>query len=196
MGLHIGLIGRARSGKDTVGQWLTNHRGYRRVAFADPLKEMALRLNPIIEGSGDSWRLKETVTETGWESAKDAYPEVRRLLQELGAAVRTMDEDFWLRQALATVADVDERTGLPCVITDVRYPNEAESLKRAGFTLVYIDRPGIPHLDHESEGAIAPDVADHILINNGTVADLYRETHVIADRILCTESRRHEARIY
>lgn len=169
MGRNIGLIGRARSGKDTAGRWLVEHGGYERVAFADPLKVAAWRIDPWI--CLNDWpqfarRLSDKVAgPASWERAKDDYPEVRRILQELGAAVRALDEDFWLRLALEKTTDVNA-AGAPVVITDVRYPNEAESLRRAGFTLVYISRPGVPHLDHESEGALTMADADYVVANN------------------------------
>jgi hypothetical protein len=43
----VGLVGYARSGKDTFAAAL----GYRRLAFADPLKELALAVNPLAAGS-------------------------------------------------------------------------------------------------------------------------------------------------
>ncbi|CAO0836096.1 Adenylate kinase OS=Streptomyces microflavus OX=1919 GN=Smic_81130 PE=4 SV=1 [Streptomyces microflavus] len=46
---NVGIIGRARVGKDAAGQWLVDNRGYRRIGFADPLKEAALKLDPLIE---------------------------------------------------------------------------------------------------------------------------------------------------
>jgi hypothetical protein len=191
---NVGIIGRARVGKDTAGQWLVDHRGYRRVAFADPLKAAALKLDPVIEGSGDSWRLADTVEELGWEAAKDAYPEVRRILQELGAAIRAIDPEFWLRAALAKVQEANE-AGVPAVITDVRYPNEAASLRRAGFHLVYIDRPGVPQLDHESEGALTEDDADYLIHNDGDRARFLTEVEHFAAKVERYESRRHFARL-
>ena len=53
-GLSVALMGRAGAGKDTVASILTEHRGYARVAFADPLKEMALAVDPIIGRVGQS----------------------------------------------------------------------------------------------------------------------------------------------
>ncbi|NED29195.1 hypothetical protein G3I37_30615, partial [Streptomyces anulatus] len=42
------LIGKARSGKDSVGAHLVRRYAYTRLAFADPLKEMALAVDPLI----------------------------------------------------------------------------------------------------------------------------------------------------
>jgi hypothetical protein len=199
--MNIGLIGRARVGKDTVGRLLYDHGGYERVAFADPLKEAALKLDPIVLSTEERsdwadrpYRLQEAVHGWGWEVAKDRFPEVRRILQELGASVRAIDPEFWLRAGLARVDEVNRTTGRPAVITDVRYPNEAESLRRAGFHLVYIDRPGVPHLDHESEGALGPEDAHLTITNAGSLDELKERVHEVWSAIHSDESRRHYAR--
>ncbi|WP_328967950.1 deoxynucleotide monophosphate kinase family protein [Streptomyces sp. NBC_00239] len=199
--MNIGLIGRARSGKDTVGRILLDHGGYERVAFADPLKAAALKLDPLIHTDHPSGveRLSEilaTPNALTWEDAKDMFPEVRRILQELGAAMRAIDPEFWLRAGLARAEEVNRQTGRPAVVTDVRYPNEADSLKRAGFHLIYVDRPGIPHLTHESEGALGPVDADFVIENDGSLDDLKERVRTVYHQIHTDESRRHYARAH
>ncbi|MFD7776650.1 hypothetical protein [Streptomyces sp. NPDC059753] len=210
---NIGIIGRARVGKDTAGKWLVDNRGYRRVAFADPLKQAALKLDPIVEVTdygdtenrlSDVLRMPPVVDfrhpisnvdrRAPWERAKDEVPEIRRILQELGAAIRAIDPEFWLRAALTKVTAANE-AGVPCVITDVRYPNEAESLRRAGFHLIYIDRPGVPQLDHESEGSLKVADAHHYIDNSGDLAKLRSDMEVIANYVTAFESRRHANRL-
>ena len=44
----LGLVGRKQSGKDTFAQRLVEEHGYTRLAFADPLKAVALAANPIV----------------------------------------------------------------------------------------------------------------------------------------------------
>ncbi|WP_063757325.1 hypothetical protein [Streptomyces sp. NRRL S-378] len=197
--MNIGLIGRARVGKDTVGRILREAAGYERVAFADPLKEAALRLDPVVysftvDGYGtENTRLSEVVEWGGWEQAKEE-PEVRRILQELGAAMRTVDPEVWLRAGLARAEEVNRATGRPVVITDVRYPNEAESLRRAGFHLIYIDRPGVLQLDHESEGALTATDAHYVINNSGSLSELKVRTHAVWTALHTDESRRQYAR--
>jgi hypothetical protein len=191
--MNIGIIGRANVGKDTAGEWFVEQRGYRRVAFADPLKEAALRLDPIV-GTDDSdvcvegERLSDVVHFWGWERAKEEH-EVRRILQELGASIRSLDEDFWLRLALAKTREANDR-GVPVVITDVRYRNEAASLVRAGFHLLHIDRPGVPQLDHESERSLGAEDARYLVRNDGTKDDLYAQLDRVWNEIHAVESAR------
>lgn len=201
---NIGIIGRARVGKDTAGKWLVDRRGYERVGFADALKDAALKLDPWITYAHDDgdWlngigamRMSEVVRRQGWERAKDNFPEVRRILQELGASVRAIDPEVWLRTALKKVTAANE-AGSPAVVTDVRYPNEAESLKRAGFHLIQITRPGIAHLDHESEGALGPEDADYQLVNCGSISGLHVELDAIMTDVYAIESRRQYGRSF
>ncbi|WP_172385203.1 hypothetical protein [Streptomyces sp. MNP-20] len=175
---HIALIGRARSGKDSVAARLVSQHAYTRVAFADPLRDMCLSVDPIIayEPSGFGQlpiRLSDEVRRTGWERAKDQRKEVRRLMQRLGAGVREHDPAYWLSLALDKIGVADEWS-LPVVVTDCRYPNEAEALKGRGFKFVRIIRPGLPRAgsEHESETAMDDYPVDVTIANVGTLADL------------------------
>ena len=197
--MNVGIIGRARSGKDTAGAWFVEQRGYQRVAFADELKAAALRVDPIVQayddredwGDGDL-RLSEAVRLDGWEAAK-SNAEVRRFLQHLGASIRAIDPDFWLRAALAK-ADEANDAGKSTVITDVRYPNEAAALRARGWHLLHIERPGIPHLDHESEGALTAADADFTIVNDSDVPAYLRAVELVYGRIYEIESARHYGR--
>ncbi|MFG2183063.1 hypothetical protein ACGFLS_30690 [Streptomyces abikoensis] len=175
---HLALIGRKRTGKDAVAARLTARYFYTRVAFADPLKDMALQLDPVITYEPAGYgplpvRLSDVVRRLGWERAKDAFPEVRRTLQHLGEGVRQHSPDYWLDVALSKV-DVADTWRLPVVVTDCRYPNEAVALKSRGFTLVRIIRPDTadPSPQHESETALDTFPADVTIANLGTLADL------------------------
>ncbi|MEV4037717.1 hypothetical protein [Streptomyces umbrinus] len=194
---NIGIIGRARVGKDTAGKWLVEERGYRRVAFADPLRECALALDPIvdvIEYGDDVERLSQLVARIGWEAAKGRNPEVRDTLQRIGQGVRAIDEEFWLRTALKNVNAANE-AGVPAVVTDVRYRNEAASLMRSGFHLIHIARPGVPQLDHESENSLGPEDAHFLVVNDGDVEHLHEQLERIWEDIAAIESARHSARL-
>lgn len=176
----IALIGRARSGKDTVAARLVT-KGFTRVAFADPLKAAALNINPFVPtGYGVTVRLQSLIADVGWEYAKDNYPEVRRLLQHTGQTVRDIDRGFWVRAALDTIADIWS----PVVVSDVRYPNEADALAQRGFLLVRITRPDAGRMvdgasAHSSETALDGYPADVTITNDGSLADLYAQADLL-----------------
>ncbi|MCX4663363.1 hypothetical protein [Streptomyces uncialis] len=179
---HVALMGRAGSGKDTVGARLTSRFQFVRVAFADPLKALALDLDPIIgiepTGYGPlSLRLSDVVRRGGWDRAKQ-LPEVRRTLQRLGQSLRDRDPDVWLRPALDKIA-VADRWNVPVVVTDVRYLNEAEALRKRGALLVRVDRPGDHNHQagetergHQSETELDDFPADAVLTNGGSRIEL------------------------
>lgn len=184
---NYGLMGKARSGKDTVAARLTVEHGYERMAYADPLKDMALSINPIVASDGiGPFRLKPLVNAYGWERAKDEFPEVRRILQTLGQSIRNYDPDYWVTVAMGRLAKV---TG-PVVFTDVRYPNEAEALRARGFTLVRVVRPGRPDAltpaeqaasAHTSEVALDDWNPDALIFNGGSLAELDQRTDALVN---------------
>lgn len=190
---NVALMGRARAGKDSVGATLQQRYCYTRVSFADPLKDMALQVDPIIvseedrlDYGGGPLRLAEIVRSAGWENAKDEHPEVRRILQNVGQTVREHDEDFWLRIALAKI-EVAAGWGMPVVVTDVRYPNEYAALVVAGFKMVRVVRPSRRSailaeagIAHESETAIEDYKADVKILNSGTLTDLRNAAEALA----------------
>ena len=171
----IGVSGRKRSGKDSFAERLTAVHGFTRVAFADPMRELALALDPLIS---EVWRLSELVDAFGWEGAKE-NPEVRRTLQRLGTegGRKVLGENIWVDTAMRTARAADG----PVVFTDVRVPNEAEAVKTAGGVVVRIERQGLPTGDtHPSETALDDWRFDFIVHNDSTLEALHAE----ADRVL------------
>lgn len=171
---HVALLGKARSGKDTVAGILVRHASYTRLAFADKLKEAALRTNPYIPlgHARVCVRLADLISRVGWETAKDQFPEVRRFLQEYGQTVREMDPDFWVRPVAAQVIQGTE-WNMPCVVSDVRYRNEVDALKELGAIVVRVEREGAgltgDAARHDSETELDGLEPDHVLQNAGTL---------------------------
>jgi hypothetical protein len=65
------------------------------------------------------------------------------------------------------------------VVTDVRFPNEADAIRQAGGVVVRIERPGVgPHTDpggwvHESDVALDHYDFDVTVKNDGTIEELH-----------------------
>ena len=184
----IGISGRKRSGKDTFAEQLVKEHGFTRIAFADPLKAVARELDPVVDVHQATpyvvqrIRLSDVLgPDDDWETAKE-LPEVRRLLQALGVAVREhIDSEVWVDAALVKAAAVPG----PVVITDVRFPNEAERVRWDGGKVVRVNRPGLPQTDlHISETALDDLVADYVVGNGGTVADLHESADEVARLVL------------
>lgn len=178
---NIALMGAARSGKDTVADYLVATYGYVKIGFADPVKDVALSIDPVLPHmvwtDDTPFRLSDAVAELGWERAKDEHPEVRRFLVGLGHGMRQKDPDVWLRIALSR-AIFEQRHGNPVVISGTRYRNEYDALYAKGFRMVRVHRASAEAVgvdaDHPSESEITREHAHLDIHNDGSLDDLYR----------------------
>ncbi len=156
----VGLGHRAQVGKDSAAAALVE-LGYERVAFADTLREMLLALDPFI---GTGRRVSDVVSWHGWDAAKTGSAEIRRLLQRLGTEVgrNLIGENVWVDAAFAKM-----KPGGKYVVTDVRFPNEAQAILDHGGYLYRIDRPGHEGVNaHSSEHALADWGRWHAVLEN------------------------------
>lgn len=178
----VGIGSVARVGKDTAATALVRDLGFKRIGFADALKRLALEADPMISPSGartvntqgGRGHLKQIVTGSSWEQAKDQWPEIRRFLQELGVGCRRVFGDgIWI-QAIEQAMKVDYLTG-DWVVPDVRFINEADWVKAQGGITVRIDRPGFFGAGHISETELNKYTFDYALENDGSIQQLERK---------------------
>lgn len=190
----IGLHGYAGSGKDTVADILVEHLGYTKFAYATPLKEGTLRLNPIIgvAEDGELMRMKTLVDTIGWDRAK-WHPrygdEVRGILQRVGTDLvrETFGPSAWVELGRSRVHDAGfsfgrhaipgrEHTESRIAFADARFPSEAESILEAGGQIWRIDRPGVGAPNgHSSENPLPPHLVTLTIVNDGPLDRLRTE---------------------
>lgn len=154
----VGITGYAQHGKDSLGK-MFEESGFVKYAFADALRAAVFTLNPLVPvgimQNVRYERYRDVLMESDYETAKKNM-EVRRLLQVMGTEVvrDILGEDTWVR---ALEKRWLEEGHPSIVITDVRFPNEAEWVLRNGGHMVRVVRPdfesGVPH-DHPSEAHI------------------------------------------
>jgi hypothetical protein len=175
--LLIGLSGYARSGKDTVAELLCLNYGYKRVSFADPMRQALYVLSPKID---NIVRLSEYVDDYGWDVAKQNQ-EVRRLLQVFGTEVgrKMFGLDFWINIALKDLSGDTQ-----VVISDVRFPNEADAIAKLGGSMWRINRKNHSAVNgHASEHAMDNYMFNHVIYNDGTLDDLSDEVFMLAKHL-------------
>ena len=176
----IGLAGYARSGKDTVADWLVTTQGFQKHAFAEVMRNALYTLNPNIDFEGHRVYLRAIVDAHGWEALKEASLEYRPLMQRLGTEVGRMmfGENVWVDRVMNQLNGVD-------VIADVRFPNEADAIKAAGGEVWCIIRPEIEQdRSHSSETALEGYDFDAELINDSSLADLFNLVdHLVRERV-------------
>lgn len=156
----IGLSGRKRSGKDTVYSIIQEeaaHRQPHRVAFADPLKEevSALLNVPVADLEADKARFRGILQWWGTEWRRGQNP------------------NYWIDLTRARIRALRGSTGM-VVVTDVRFPNEAELIESMGGTVVRISRLEADTVvdPHSSEVVMDSYPFRHVIRNTGTLDEL------------------------
>ena len=131
----IGLGHRARSGKDTVADYLVEHYGFKKTFFAERLKD-ACRIIFNLNDEQLYGELKET-PDKFWNDTP------RRIQQLVGTECmrRGYADDVWVRGVKLTM----EMSPHPdWVISDVRFPNEGKAIKSWGGNVIKVNRPSLP----------------------------------------------------
>jgi hypothetical protein len=169
----IGVNGYGGAGKDTLADLLVTHFGFTKIAFADPMRDMAVAIDPIVgyipgpDGDGEFIRYTDALEFHGYDEAKVMYPETRQFLQRLGTdgGRVILGDDVWVRPAMER-AQAHRRV----VFSDMRFKNEAEAVKAAGGRTIRVTRPGVgPANDHISEVDLDEWAFDLFVNNNGPI---------------------------
>lgn len=133
-------MGNARCGKDTAYQSIKEcvlNKEVHRVAFADELKKECdefLTKNIGISAFTDDSQEKEII---------------RPFLVTYGTHLRRkLDPSCWIKKAELSIKDSSNSVH---VVTDTRYLNEADWVKKKGGLLIYIEREGIEPANEEEE---------------------------------------------
>ena len=165
--LKIALMGKMRSGKDTVGEILIKEYGFRRYAFGDGIREIVDTYFPYASIHGKP----------------------RKHYQFIGQSLRQLDEDVWVNYCLDRAGDNKYDN---IVVTDVRQPNEVKAVLEEGFILVKIDCDdeiriermkasgdnfNLEDLNHETEQHIDKVEAPITITNNGSLEKLHEKVH-------------------
>lgn len=161
--LLLGLTGLANAGKDTVAQLLSIHTGAARFAFADGVYEEVGRAFDVSSTAILGLRAtKETpmdclalyrCMDRGFVDALPAHirsepykaRSPRNILQWWGTEYRRVQNPgYWVTAAQQTILSLWAQPMPPSgiVVTDVRFPNEAELIRNLGGLIWKIDRPG------------------------------------------------------
>lgn len=151
---------RGGAGKDTFADYLVDNYGFKKIAFADGIYEIAYEYFGM--------------------TIKN-----RRLLQLIGEHMRAIDPLVWVKHAFKEAEKYDK-----VVISDCRRANEYAWAIERGYLPVHINtdldvridrlikRDGVyPDLELlENESEVGADGLDYITVdNNGTLEELYRQ---------------------
>lgn len=154
-------------GKSTVARFLTA-RGCERISFADPLRSMVCSL--LLDLGYDSGQAHDWLHDRKEQILPELGVSPRHLLRTLGTewGRDCVHPTLWLLIWHARISGYSK-----VVVDDVRFPNEAESLRQRGGVLWRIDRPDHQRAaEHRSDDALADWTFDRVIVNDGTLAEL------------------------
>lgn len=200
------LSGWKRSGKDTAADILTKEFGFKRLGFADPLKDLVSDLFGIKRHAMDAAELKEqpimympvdpkdsfsyNVTQFMSKEFKVEEPPhpvtplkkywtPRALCILVGSTMRSVNPNFWVEKALAQV-----QPGGLYVIADCRYKNEIDIVKRvdAQVVTVRIERFDTSPSDDPSERDLDNYLFDKVINNRHSIEEFQK---IIRSLALC-----------
>ena len=164
----IGICGKAGVGKSTSAKFLVEGRGFVEINLADEIKRVAKRWYGFTDD-----QLYGPSASRMIPNARPPHLVPRRVLQQLGTEVgRLIYADTWIDFCLASAEKALKKVR-GVVVGDVRFPNEALAIQRAGGMILKINRtvPGVVD-GHLSETSV-DDVIEDVLIDNvGTLEEL------------------------
>lgn len=204
----VGVCGFIGSGKDTIADYLCTFHGFKRVSFAASLKDAISNIfgwdRELLEGTTKTSREWREQVDPWWSERLGKEITPRWVLQFWGTEVcrNGFHQDIWVASVenkLRTATD-------NIVITDCRFINEVEAIKRVGGITCRVERGPKPdwYEDavnankgprqigwslgknrlaqlgiHASEYSSVGLEYDHYIDNNGTIDDLHKQIESI-----------------
>ena len=214
----IGIVGHIGSGKDTVGNIITQHTQGRRDSFAAPLKDVCANIfgweRSLLEGDTIESREFRETPDIFWTRKTGIDNFTPRLaLQLMGTDVLRdhFHSDIWINSLEYRMRKVS--TNDTVVITDARFTNELDLIKQMCGQIIWVQRNELPewfetaveanagnvvskrimtsrYRDvHQSEWNWAGYPVDHIIRNTGTLDELEFKTLSILEQIKAKQQK-------
>lgn len=132
----IGILGLKGSGKDTIGNYLIENYNFKKLAYADSLKDAICCIfgwdREMMEGSTTESRL--------WREEIDPYWGVspRQMMQKIGTDLfrKHFSDDVWIKSLKLKLQKIKTNV----VITDCRFDNEINLIKELGGKVIMVER--------------------------------------------------------
>lgn len=166
----VGLCGLAGCGKNTVAEILQERRNFTSIAFADPIYAAVAAVTGLSASELADRSVKEAPLPWLGKSP-------RELLQTLGTewGREGVHQEIWVRRAMQRATAIVAAGG-HIAITDCRFENEAQAIRRAGGSVWQVRRQAAGLAGaagrHASEAGIPERLIDLRIENNSTLHDL------------------------
>ena len=189
----IGILGKKRSGKDTICKFLVENYEFHKLAFADPIKDVARELFNLNDEQLNGIKKEEKM--------KDYNISPRQFFQVFGTDImqdaiynyipeledKIPKKLFWTINIFNKIKHL-ETTGMTnFCISDVRFVHEVDYILEKGGIIIKVNRNTENDDNHISETEIN-DIDDskinYRVDNNGTIGELNSKIKKIVDRLI------------
>ena len=191
----IGIIGKARAGKDTFGLMLAEElfkltrQRYVLMAYAHELKlrvqkDFDLSYEQLWGDDKEKQDLRYAKRLKGFSSDPTDYWSPREILQSYGNFYTTINYNFWVDHLFEII---DDREYKRVIITDVRHINEVDPIIDRKGTLIKVVRDADNNIHgqgHISEVALDNYDVELVIENNGTLKDLKSAAKEVAKKLI------------
>ena len=166
----IGFVGLIGSGKDTAAQILVNEFNFQRESFAGPLKDVLSAVfgwnRLLLEGTDPYARHWREQPDEWWSARLNMEVTPRNMMQMWGTDVvrNHFNTDTWI----ASLENRLQKSTNNIVISDARFPNEIESIQKAGGYIIRVKRGPDPEWwDNAVLTASTTKESEYIIYDNG-----------------------------
>lgn len=170
----IALCGAKGSGKDTVAMKLAELYSHvatvKTVAFADPIKKMVQHIFDLDPSSEEQYdKFKRTCVSISLPGYLTNTVDGRHVVREIGMLMRSYDEHQFVHYVNATIS---RNPGWIWVVTDLRFDNEFEYLRRMGAFIVKLKRDNASGDGHITERGFDDGSCDAVMHNDVPIQQL------------------------
>lgn len=144
MGKLIGVMGLIGSGKGAMADYLVKTKGFKRLSFADPVKDAASAIfgwnRAMLQGDTEESRKWREEKDAFWSTVLERPFSPRIALQEIGTEVgrNYFHPDIWLKNLEKKILDDAGHSNF--VIDDCRFPNEIQLIQSMGGRTFIVER--------------------------------------------------------
>lgn len=182
----IGLVARKQSGKSTFADYLVKEYSFINQAFADPIKD-ACKIIFDFSDEQTEGVLKEVMDKRWGITPRQAFQIIgtdvfRQHLPKTVPGLKEIGDQFWIeRFKIWYRKNMDKNV----IVSDVRFPNEAQLIRDMGGVIVKIQRSGVKNGDtHISETLIDNIEEDSMIRNDFSLETYYQHIDELMSHIL------------
>lgn len=176
----IGITGQKKHGKDTFADYLVTHYNFKKITFAEPIKDICKILfnftDEQLHGSQKEiidkfWNItpRHTMQFIGTELFRN----------NINQLIPNINNDFWCKIMENKIANNLETN---IVISDVRFQNEECLIHKFGGTIIKVINNNIINNDqHSSENDNIK--YDYLIYNNNSINDYYYKINILLNKM-------------